>query len=265
MGLDLGLAVSIPLSNQPLHAQSPTTRFDDRVADYVRFRPTYPGAAIDAVLRHCASPERLVVADVGAGTGISSRLLADRGVRVLAVEPNESMAREIGGGEKITWIRGTAESTTLGDESVDCVVCAQAFHWFQPEPAMREFRRVLRPSGWLALMWNIRDESDGLTSAYTRVIREVIGTEPAEMRGFDEEVLDRDGFSLRESVDVPHQQSLDETGFIGRATSAWYVPKSGVGFEKIVSGLRTMFAAHEGQDGRVTMRYRTRVYIADRA
>lgn len=245
-----------------MHEQAPTTRFSDRVGDYVKFRPTYPTAAVDAVLKGTAHPERLTVADVGAGTGIFSRLLASRGLTVLAVEPNGSMAREIGPG--ISWIDGTAERTTLGDGSVDVVVCAQAFHWFKAAEALREFSRVLRPGGWVALVWNIRDESDALTSAYTRTIRDAIGSEPAEMRGFEERLLDTEGFARGGMAEVPHEQALDVSGFVGRATSASYVPKSGALHDRIVGELRAIHERHADSAGLVRMRYRTRVYIANR-
>lgn len=253
-----------PLSNRPLHEQAPTSRFSDRVADYVKFRPTYPNAAIDAALQNTPNPEQLTAADVGAGTGISSRLLAARGVRVFAVEPNEAMASEIGTSERITWVRGTAECTNLPTNSVDVVVCAQAFHWFRHAEALSEFHRVLRPGGWVALIWNIRDESDPLTAEYTQAIRSVIGSEPAEMRGFEESVLDTNGFARRESVAVPHEQWLDVAGFIGRATSASYVPKSGPGHDHLVASLRAIHARHATPSGLVAMRYSTRVNITQK-
>lgn len=256
--------VNDSLTNRPLHEQAPTSRFSDRVADYVKYRPTYPDAAIDAVLRNDASPEQLTAADVGAGTGISSRLLAARGVRVFAVEPNEAMALEIGSTNLLTWVKGTAECTNLPAGSVDVVVCAQAFHWFRHAEALQEFRRVLRPTGWVSLMWNMRDESDPLTAAYTQAIRNVIGSEPAEMRGFDESMLDNHGFAKREIVAFPHEQWLDEAGFIGRAISASYVPKSGPGYEQLVAELRAIHAHHAGPTGVVAIRYTTRVYVAEK-
>ncbi len=175
----------------PLHTQDPTTRFSDRAAAYVQHRPSYPTSAIDHILIPPAPSTRpgpaerweggvggvsspatsiesatrlLTIADIGAGTGISSRLLADRGHRVLAIEPNAAMRAAAEPHELVTAIDATAEDTTLPDASIDVIVCAQAFHWFRPREAVAEFARILRPGGRLALMWNVRDDSDPLTA-----------------------------------------------------------------------------------------------------
>ena len=111
---------------------SSVTRFTDRASDYVKYRPTYPAAAIDAILDGLGSPAEIVAADVGAGTGISARLLGDRGVRVLAVEPGDAMRAAAAPHANVTWTIGSAEATDLAPESLDLVLCAQSFHWFQP-------------------------------------------------------------------------------------------------------------------------------------
>src|SRR5689334_17937395 len=107
------------------------SRFDDRAADYVRYRPGYPAAAIDAVVHGLGEPASLRAADVGAGTGISARLLGDRGVAVIAVEPGAAMRGAAAPHSRITWIAGRADATGLRAASVDLVLCAQSFHWFQ--------------------------------------------------------------------------------------------------------------------------------------
>src|SRR5689334_17665803 len=111
------------------HEMNPTGRFSDRAGDYARFRPTYPAAAIDAVLDGLTPP--ITAADVGAGTGISATLLADRGVRVFAIEPNAAMRASAAPNPLVEWREGSAERTSLADHSVDLVLCAQAFHWFR--------------------------------------------------------------------------------------------------------------------------------------
>src|SRR5688500_14656893 len=117
-----------------LDALRPTERFSGRAESYVRFRPSYPAAAIDAVLAGLGDPARLVAADVGAGTGISARLLADRGGRVDAVEPNTAMRAAAAPHAGVRWHGGRAQATGLPDASVDLVLCAQAYHWFDEEP-----------------------------------------------------------------------------------------------------------------------------------
>jgi SAM-dependent methyltransferase len=248
----------------PLHAMDPTGRFSDRAEAYARHRPSYPAGAIDAVLDGLGEPGRLVCADVGAGTGISSRLLAERGVRVIAVEPNEGMRAAATAHPRVEWWAGTAESTGLADGSVDLVLCAQAFHWFRHAEALGEFRRILRPVGRLALVWNQRDQRDPFTAGYTLAIREAGGEHPAEMRPFDEGVVTVEGrFRNLRRVDVANAQKVDLEGLLGRAMSASYVPKSGAGYERLVRELTELHAEHADVRGRVRLVYNTLVYLAD--
>ena len=247
-----------------LHEMNPTGRFTDRAADYRRHRPDYPAAAIDAMLAGLGPA--IVAADVGAGTGISSRLLAARGVHVLAIEPNEAMRAA---GERhpgIEWREGTAERTGLGAGSVKLVLSAQAFHWFRPRESLAEFHRILAPRGRLALMWNTRDRSDPLTLGYIEAIHAVGGEHPAETRAFDPDSIAAGGFfAAPRRLEFPHQQTLDREGLIGRATSASYVPRAGAPLERLVRLLTELWERHRDADGRVTMRYVTRLYLTERS
>jgi len=248
-----------------LHRMNPTLRFTDRARDYVRYRPDYPARAIDAVLGGLGGPASLVAADVGAGTGISARLLADRGVRVFAVEPNAAMRDEAAPHPRVTWIDAAAEATGLGPESLDLLLCAQAFHWFRQREALVEFHRVLRPRGRLALVWNSRDRSDPLTLGYIEAIHAVNGEDPAEQRPFDPEWVSAEGLFTPPGLETfAHAQDLDLAGFIGRAASASYVPKEGRPFERLMELLAALFERHRDPRGRITLRYVTKVYLAER-
>jgi SAM-dependent methyltransferase len=255
-------------ADTPFHEMNPTGRFTDRVADYVRHRPTYPQGAIDAVLEGLGGARGLAAADVGAGTGISSRLLARRGVRVTAIEPNEAMRRagEAEGTPGVEWRNGTAEATGMGDSAVDLVLCAQAFHWFEPGAALREFHRILKMEGRLAIMWNCRDRSDRFTAAYCRAIAEIGGESRVETKEFDAGTVAQSGLfgPVRMSV-FPNEQRLDMEGLIGRALSASYSPKSGPGHERLLQSLRDLHGRCADGAGMVTLRYRTEVYLAERA
>src|ERR1700744_1650569 len=137
-----------------------TQRFTDRVADYVKYRPSYPRDVVSFLHETCGVAPDAQVADIGAGTGISARLFLDAGHPVIAVEPNLAM-REAANAwlapyENFRSVAGTAEATTLEDASVDLVIAAQAFHWFDPVATRREFARILRPQGHVALFWNSR-------------------------------------------------------------------------------------------------------------
>lgn len=132
-------------------SRDPTRRFSDRVRDYVRYRPGYPQALAETLRTATGLEKGAVVADVGSGTGISARLLLRHGFRVLGVEPNEAMRRAaedaLGRNPRFRSVNGSAEQTTLPPGSVDMVAAGQAFHWFRPDGARREFARVLRPQG----------------------------------------------------------------------------------------------------------------------
>lgn len=250
-------------ASAPLHTMNPTGRFSDRVADYVRFRPSYPAAAIDALLDGLGEPSRLDVVDVGAGTGISARLIADRGPRVIAIEPNDAMREGAEPHERVSFRAGAAEATGLPAASADLVIAAQAFHWFREQEALAEFHRVLRAHRRLGLMWNIRDENDPFTAGYTSAIRDITGQIPAEMRAFDAVAITATGlFRDLRLAEFPYEQPLDEAALLGRASSASYVPKNGEAWDRLAAKLREHFRRFAGPGGLATMKYVTRVYTA---
>ena len=249
--------------------RDPTTRFDDRVAAYVRTRPSYPREAIDAVLEGLGEPRKIVAADVGAGTGISARLLADRGVRVLAVEPNEPMRSAAEPHENIEWRDGTAEATGLDDDSVDLVLCAQSYHWFDPPRACAEFGRILRPGGSgggggrLALMWNDGDESTPVAKGYYDAVRKVATDTTLSHKVVAAGPTVCAPFGEPRVLDFANEQRLDLDGLIGRALSASYVPKSGGPHEWLIAELTRLFNEHE-RHGYVSLMYRTVMYLMNR-
>lgn len=245
---------------------NPTGRFSDRAADYVKYRPDYPAAALGAALAGLGEPGARTVADVGAGTGISARGIADLGARVIAVEPNAEMRAAAAPHRNVEWRDGMSEATGLAASSVDLVLSAQAFHWFRPPESLAEFHRILRPGGRLALLWNKRDDRDAFTRGYKQAIRAVNGEHPAERREFDPAVVPASGlFSALRRLEFDHAQTLDRTGLLGRATSASYVPKSGAGFDELVRLLDALYARHRDARGMVTLRYVTELWLAERA
>ena len=244
-------------------AADTVTRFNDRAEDYVRYRPSYPAAAIDAILDGLAPPDRLVAADIGAGTGISARPLGDRGVRVIAVEPGAAMRGAAAPHDKVSWTAGHAEATGLMSAAVDLVLCAQSFHWFRPPDALAEFARILKPGGRLAIMWNRRSQTDTLTAGYRQAILDVGGEVAAERMPFDSAVVASSGrFLPAERLAFPNDQRLDLAGLIGRARSASYVPKSGPESERLLALLRALHTRYADADGLVTLVYETEVFRA---
>lgn len=258
--------------SERLHEKNPTGRFSDRAADYVKYRPSYPAEAIDAILQGVGDGP-VIAADIGAGTGISARLLAERGVRVIAIEPNAGM-REAGSqyvsqhhGGGVEWRDGTAEATGLDDASVDLVLCAQSYHWFEPVAACREFGRVLRPGGRLALMWNDADEREPVSKGYYDLVRaasEGVGPTSHQTVAKDPHVEAPFSDAQMRRLHFRNEQRLDPDGLIGRAMSASYVPKVGEQAERLVEGLRRLHAEHIGEDGCVGLVYGVWLYLTER-
>lgn len=244
---------------------NPLGRFSDRAADYVKYRPSYPAAAIDAILQGLGEPSQLTAADIGAGTGISSRHLAERGVRVLAIEPNAEMRQAAAPHDRVEFREGTSEATNLPDAALDLVVCFQSFHWFNPVLTLPEFRRILKPSGRLAVVWNLRDRADALTLGYTEIAKSASQNHPAENRTHAIDPMASSDFTDVISSEFAHRQDVDLAGLIGRAKSASYIPNSGPHLQKIISDLTELYQAHCGGQGFVSLVYKTKVYLGTRA
>ncbi|HEX4489010.1 MAG TPA: class I SAM-dependent methyltransferase, partial [Terriglobales bacterium] len=139
---------------------SSTERFSSRVDNYVRYRPGYPQEVIEPLRTDCGLTSDSIVADIASGTGIFSKLLLENGNQVFGVEPNAKMRSAgeefLAAFPNFTSIAGTAEATTLGNHSVDFVTAAQAAHWFSLAESRKEFLRILKPGGWVVLLWNER-------------------------------------------------------------------------------------------------------------
>lgn len=153
----------------------PTKRFSTRVADYVKARPGYPARLIDLFRELGLAPPR-TIADVGSGTGILTALLLENGYEVFAVEPNADMRQAaeqaLGSAPGFHSVDARAEATTLPDRSVDFITAAQAFHWFDREKAHIEFQRILKPGGWVFLMWNSRvDDASEFMMEYEQLLQ----------------------------------------------------------------------------------------------
>ncbi len=250
----------------PLYTLSPLNRFSSRAEDYAKYRPSYPTQAIDTILTGLGTADELVAADIGAGTGIATQLLAERGVSVIAVEPNAEMRGAIQKNGKIEVSDGTAEDTNLPDASVDLVTCFQAFHWFNPELALIEFHRILKQKGRLAVAWNNRDKTDELINEYSNLVRAISENHPAESRMESVKPLFKTQLftNIRESNFI-YQQELDLNGFIGRAMSVSYLPHEGEKHEQLITGLKNIYHKYSNERGLIYMSYRTSVYLGEAA
>ncbi len=142
--------------------------FGQAAPTYERGRPPYPEAALDWLLPESAGQ----VLDLGAGTGKLTRKLVARGLGVTAVEPSAGMREQLADAVPgVPSLAGAAESIPLPDSSFDCVFVAQAWHWVEPDLAIPEVTRVLRPGGRLGLLWNLRDERVGWVAELGTMLR----------------------------------------------------------------------------------------------
>ncbi|HZG86746.1 class I SAM-dependent methyltransferase [Paenibacillus sp.] len=242
-------------------------RFGERVEHYVKYRPGYPAEALDFLYGELGFADAELIADVGAGTGIFAKLLLERGSAVAAVEPNAEMRRAaeaaLSGWDRFRAVDGSAERTTLPDGSVDGIVCAQSFHWFDIPAAKREFARILRPNRYVALIWNRRkpdadpfaQEYESLLQRYSRDY-EIVKHDKVEDGQL--ESFFRDAKYGKRSF--PNRQTFDAEGLRGRAMSSSYCPLPGEpNFEPLMNGLDAAFERWQ-RDGAVRFEYETNVY-----
>ncbi len=242
-------------------------RFSERVENYIRYRPSYPPEVFDLLRRECGFTPQSVVADIGSGTGILSKLFLQNGNRVFGVEPNPEMRsageRLLAEYEGFTSIAGSAEQSQLSDASVDLVAAGQAFHWFDRPRARAEFNRILKPGGWIVILWNNRLTD---TTPFLRAYEDLLlscGTDYAQIdhRNITDDVLheffQHHDFKLKL---FPNQQVFDFDGLRGRALSSSYVPPEGhASHAAFMNALSEIFQAHS-VNSHVTFEYDTQIY-----
>lgn len=244
-----------------------TARFSDRVADYVRYRPDYPRALLDWLRNELGVTSGWEVADIGAGTGISARMFLDAGHRVIALEPNAAMRaaaeQRLGDSPRFSAVDGRADATGSSAASVVLLTVAQAFHWFEPEAARREFRRILRPDGLAAIFWNSRRiTGTPFLKGYEALLQRygTDYTEVAERYADDAQMHDWFGAGFVAAAHFPHRQLLDFEALKGRLLSSSYAPKPGhPNHEPMVQTLRALFDAC-ALDGTISFDYDTRIF-----
>jgi SAM-dependent methyltransferase len=258
--------------HDPAPMPDPTRRFSDRVEYYVRSRPRYPREILD----FCRSELRLApadqVADVGSGTGFLSELFLQNGNPVFAVEPNDAMRlaaeKSLGRIPNFHSVKGTAEQTGLPGGGFGFVVAGQAFHWFDRARARLEFQRLLRPDGWVLLVWNDREKvaaTDSFSAAYDAMVREF----QIDWHKVRHESITAQDSGVLAAFFAPggyqhktfaNPQSLDLDGLLARALSSSYLPLPGQPrCDPMLDRLREIYRRH-AKDGHVVQPYNTQVY-----
>lgn len=243
-----------------------TKRFSDRVENYVKYRPHYPKEIITFLTENTGlTPER-IIADIGSGTGISTELFLENGNKVYGIEPNKEMReaaeKHLDKYKYFISVAGTAEETLLENDSMDLIVCGQAFHWFDLEKAKTEFKRILKESGCAILIWNSRkiDTSDFLI-AYEKLLLK-FGTDYEKvvhktLESGDEKAIT--WFFAPEKfhiVSFDNHQNFDFQGVKGRLLSSSYVPTDN---NEMIEELKNVFDKYNN-NGIVNFEYETKLY-----
>ncbi len=244
----------------------PTKRFTNRVADYIKGRPGYPSSIIEELRKLAPLTQETVVADIGSGTGLSAELFLHSGCRVIGVEPNSAMRAEaeqrFKGVRQFISVSGSADATTLHDGSVDWIVCAQAFHWFDPVRTRLEFQRILKPDGHVVLMWNERQkDGDAFATAYEQIIQDY-ATDYVRVRHENVNESQIASFFGQEPIRLvfPHDHRLDWQSLLARLKSSSYMPSESPAADTMSESLRNVFNRCR-RDGFVSMRYLCRIFV----
>jgi SAM-dependent methyltransferase len=241
-------------------------RFSSRVENYAKYRPNYPTEIIPSLRSESVLTDSSIIADIGSGTGKLTELFLKNGNMVFGVEPNKGMrtAAEtfLQAYPNFQSLDGTAEQTTLADSSIDLITAAQAFHWFNPSLARIEALRILRPGGWVALIWNDRKlQSTPFLEAYEALLLKY-GTDYQDVRHDKaEEAITK--FFVSGDVKLktfPNKQVFDLDGLKGRVLSSSYTPEPDhPNFPAMIQELEAVFRNHE-KDGKVVFEYDTKVF-----
>ncbi|MCG3120913.1 MAG: Ubiquinone/menaquinone biosynthesis C-methyltransferase UbiE [bacterium] len=221
---------------------------------------------LDTLRKDCQLSETSIIADIGSGTGILTELFLQNGNDVLAVEPNPEM-REAGQRllqhySRLQSIAGTAEATTLAERSVDFVTAGQAFHWFDRPKAKLEFLRILKPQGWVMLVWNERQTATAFLTAYEQLLQTyATDYDKVDHKQIDFQVLEKFfeplGFKTKTFA---NRQEFDFASLQGRLLSSSYAPEVGhPKHEAMLAELSRIFQAHQ-VNGKVTFEYLTMMY-----
>lgn len=246
----------------------PKLRFSSRVDHYIKYRPGYPASIVDTLHAECGLAPGATVADIGSGTGLLARLFLEYGCRVTGIEPNLEMRaageRLLVGLPGYTSCDGSAESTGLGESSVDFVTAGQAFHWFDPQLARQEFMRILRPEGWVVLVWNERRlDSTPFLRDYEALLQ-VYATDYNQINHrnveADSQIIPTFFGGEYRVKRFDNRQVFDYAGLEGRLLSSSYTPEeSDPRFTPMLAELRRIFERHQ-QGGQVIFELDTRMH-----
>jgi SAM-dependent methyltransferase len=238
-------------------------------ADYERGRPMYPFEAVRRLVKELRIKPASTVLDLAAGTGKLTRLLAQLGSDIVAVEPvdemRERLAETVPG---VTALEGTAEEIPLDEKSMDAVTVGQAFHWFDGDAALAEIHRVLRPGTRLGLIWNVKDESVDWVRQLAEIIESYRGSAPRVASGAWKDAFERtELFTPLERARFSFVHETDTATVVARVTSISFIAALAPRVrERVVTQVRELLSVHPDTRGQrvFPLRYRTGVYWCER-
>ena len=242
-----------------------TQRFSNRVDDYIKYRPKYPVEIIAILKQYIGLNANSIITDIGAGTGFLTELFLNNGNKTFAIEPNEAMRLGCktlyGNSPYLFTIDGNAENTTLPNHSVDMIVAAQAFHWFDQQKAKAEFSRILKTGGNIVLVWNARKDELDFSREYDNILsRHIAEYTTLDHRNVSDKNIETFFAPAKMSKAIlSNEQVFNWESFRGRTLSSSYVPKEGRVYEIIMDELKQLFDVHQ-QNGQVKFEYDTLVY-----
>lgn len=243
-----------------------TTRFSDRVENYIKYRPSYPSRIVEFLENTDRLNRASVMADIGSGTGKLSEVFLEQGFPVIGIEPNREMREAaeslLSEYMKFESMDGTAETTGLPRDSCDLIICGQAFHWFNIPQARKEWQRIIAPEGWVVLIWNERDTGSAFLADYEQFLHKHARSYH-EVNHRNIETTTLENFFNPNPLEIEefaNQQLFDFSGLLGRYMSSSYAYNThDEGFEDALKVLRSLFDQYE-ENGHVRFEYRTRIY-----
>ncbi len=242
------------------------TYSENTVQEYTKYRPSYPYAVIQILKQHCGLDQSSIVADIGSGTGIFSELMLQQRALVYGVEPNQAMREEaeerLNKYTSFTSIDANSDNTTLPDQSVDIITAATAFHWFDQNNAKAEFQRILKPRGWLVLVWNTRDnEGSAFMQAYNDLLEDYANDYLSARNTLTQTQIEE--FYQPNDVQInvfDNHQYFDLKGLKGRIMSTSYCPDSqDAQFDNMMEDIEDVFDQYQAE-GRIKFLYQTKMY-----
>lgn len=239
--------------------------FSGKEKNYDKNRPTYPTQLISFLYDTIGFSESSVIADIGSGTGIFSKQIAERGSAVICVEPNYDMrqiAREkLAEYSNVQFTDGDCENTRLADNSVDFITAAQAFHWFDVDKFKNESRRIIKPAGKAVLIWNRRDEDFVVNLEVAAIMKKYCPRFHGFGGGLKDDVAIRRYFAQGYDIfECENNIAYDRNRFIGRNLSGSYAIQPGdAGYESFINELNELFDRFSSQ-GQMIVPHKTVAY-----